>query len=475
MKLRAWQQVAIDRALEQYCAGIAHNLTVAAPAAGKTTMASVLAQRLFELDMIDYVVCLVPSRPVKVSFRHALERHTGHRMDGQLIARGTVITYQSLAHCDPSFWPLLAQYRVLMIYDEIHHCAGGQGISGNTWGDALLEEIEQCASYTLALSGTPWRSDAIPVATLPYCGVQGEVAPSFVYGLAQAIDDNVCRSPRLILVDNTGIRVTQHANNRTDRYAAIQEFVHQSVLPYQSLLNQHSLLLHMLTKANHQLHQIRKKTPDAAGLVVASSIAHAESIAQLIRQKMKQDCVLVNSKMPHATKSLEGFEKGTSPWLVSVGMVSEGTDIPRLQVCCHLTHIKTELHFRQVLGRILRFRNIGDNFCYMYLLADQQLSVFAHRLAEDLPKDNAVVKMLPFPDDVSLQAPATMDEEAPLHKPRPSSESEPAGSPEITVGESNFDEAVNGDVGGPKNTNTLSIFGRYWESLVALQTSKNIA
>ncbi|MFT4929206.1 MAG: superfamily II DNA or RNA helicase, partial [Phenylobacterium sp.] len=41
-------------------------------------------------------------------------------------------------------------------------------------------------------------------------------------------------------------------------------------------------------------------------------------------------------------------------WVVSVGMISEGTDIPRRQVCCHLSRVKTELDFRQVLGRILR-------------------------------------------------------------------------------------------------------------------------
>ena len=32
-------------------------------------------------------------------------------------------------------------------------------------------------------------------------------------------------------------------------------------------------------------------------------------------------------------------------------MISEGTDIPRLQLCCYLSRIRTELHYRQVLGR----------------------------------------------------------------------------------------------------------------------------
>ena len=43
------------------------------------------------------------------------------------------------------------------------------------------------------------------------------------------------------------------------------------------------------------------------------------------------------------------FTDSDAPWIVSVGMISEGTNVPRLRVCCHLTRVKTELYFRQVL------------------------------------------------------------------------------------------------------------------------------
>jgi superfamily II DNA or RNA helicase len=48
---------------------------------------------------------------------------------------------------------------------------------------------------------------------------------------------------------------------------------------------------------------------------------------------------------------------GKTKWIISVRMMSEGTNITGLQVCCHLTNIKAEMHFRQMLGRILKIKN----------------------------------------------------------------------------------------------------------------------
>ena len=48
------------------------------------------------------------------------------------------------------------------------------------------------------------------------------------------------------------------------------------------------------------------------------------------------------------------FAAGTGSWLVSVLMVSEGVDIPRLRVGVYATSARTELFFRQVVGRFIR-------------------------------------------------------------------------------------------------------------------------
>ena len=82
-------------------------------------------------------------------------------------------------------------------------------------------------------------------------------------------------------------------------------------------------------------------------------------------------------------------------------MISEGTDIPRLQVCCYLSRIRTELHYRQVLGRVLRRSGERDGLAWLYMLAEEKLRGFAERISDDLPEDLAVLRKL------SMATPAT--------------------------------------------------------------------
>ncbi|MCY1275230.1 hypothetical protein D9M70_238660 [compost metagenome] len=78
-------------------------------------------------------------------------------------------------------------------------------------------------------------------------------------------------------------------------------------------------------------------------------------------------------------------------------MISEGTDIPRLQVCCYLSRIRTELHYRQVLGRVLRRTGESDDQAWLFMLAELTLQGFAERIADDLPDDLAVLNAVQMP------------------------------------------------------------------------------
>ncbi len=44
-----------------------------------------------------------------------------------------------------------------------------------------------------------------------------------------------------------------------------------------------------------------------------------------------------NHQQGSAHARLQAFRDDSTQWIVSVGMVSEGVDIPRLQVCCYLS------------------------------------------------------------------------------------------------------------------------------------------
>ena len=88
MKLRPWQSECIDLALKQYLGGYSHFLTLATPGAGKTLMASELANQLLTNDLVDLVICFSPSSIVSQDFSESLQLKTQERFDGLLGAKG---------------------------------------------------------------------------------------------------------------------------------------------------------------------------------------------------------------------------------------------------------------------------------------------------------------------------------------------------------------------------------------------------
>lgn len=381
MRLRGWQSACVDKALTQFRRGDPHFLCLATPGAGKTAMAATLAQRLLTLGLIDLVVCFSPSIIVASDFQISLQAHTQARMDGLIGSRGCSLTYQSMLHLDDGFWELLQAYRVLVIFDEIHHCAGDSVENANAWGEKIIRHIQGRAAYTLALTGTPWRSDRIPIALSHYCQ-QSRIHCDFVYGLAQAIQDNVCRAPSITLVDND--RIVVKRGDKTDRYSSFADLLKQSDCSYQQLIDNDALIVYLLKQSAKKLSQVRKQHPTAGGLIVAASVDHAHKIAVLLERHLGQRACIATYLEDDAHAVIDAFRNNTAPWIISVGMVSEGTNIPRLRVCCHLTRVKTELHFRQVLGRILRMEaHPGES--YLYLPAEPNLVEYASRVAEEIP------------------------------------------------------------------------------------------
>lgn len=475
MRLRSWQARCINRALKAYRSGQRHFLSVATPGAGKTVMASALADRLFKAGLIDLVICLTPSQAVKGSFTADLAAITGLNMTGGLGSQGCVITYQSLRYLPQSFWQLFELFRIFVIFDEIHHCGGADDKPGNVWGEAILSQLHDRAQFTLSLSGTPWRSDELPVVFANYPRPAGRLKPDFVYTLQQAIEDGVCRLPQIIVIDNDGIEVKRTAPDGEPAaavYTGIQQLFSEEDLPYQMLLENKSLLSHVLLRAIAQLKAIQSSTPRAAGLVVASTIEHARVIHHQLTQSYGQSAVLVTHKSANAAEQLRNFGSSQDNWIVSVGMVSEGTNIPRLQVCCHLSRVKTELHFRQVLGRILRTTHSVRETAYMFILGDDSLVQFAHRVADDLPSGITVVNFEPGQD-----APAALGESTlSVSAAAPSSDARQ----ENALGEAIWNDAAEVDFPqtGPSSvdpkgetTASLSLFGRFMEELISLKTT----
>lgn len=390
MKLRKWQSECVNKAFKQYLNGLSHFLALATPGAGKTMMASVLAEQLLKSDLVDLIICFSPSSIVSKDFSENLQLVTQERFDGLMGARGHSLTYQNLQYLDDNFWQLFKKYRVFVIFDEIHHCAGSNVDNANAWGEQIIVNIQDKARYTLALTGTPWRSDAFPIVLSNYTHPSNKISCDYVYGLAEAITDDVCRVPQIIAIDNNNISVVDDVETKT--FSSFKSLLMESVVPYHEIIENEAVIEYVISSAQKKLNSIRTKNTDAAGLIVASSVEHARQISTLMKTCFNENTVVVTYRESDPTSIIQQFRHSQTKWIISVGMISEGTNIPRLQICCHLTNIKTEMHFRQTLGRILRMTGSKNKEAIMYMPAEPKLLEYAYRVKQDVPFEADVVK-----------------------------------------------------------------------------------
>lgn len=393
MKLRQWQQDCVKEALRVY-QNERHFLCLATPGAGKTYMAAEIAYQLHGAGEIDFILCFSPSISISKSIHDTFSQRFNLRFDGVIGAIGCSYTYQNMLFFNESFWSLLKQNRVLVIFDEIHHCAGSSIDNANSWGEEIISNIQDYAAYTLALTGTPWRSDRSPITMARYSDSDGIIHCNYTYGLKEATRDNVCRLPNIILVDNDQLTLTDdQSSDKT--FNSLHELLSSSGVTYQDVISNNTAIKYVLALAISRLQTIREENPEAGGLIVASTVQHAMFIMQILQQVFGQSVVLVTYKDPKSAENIELFRYNSIQWIVSVGMVSEGTDIPRLQVCCHMSRVKTELYFKQVLGRILRVNNSVNQEAWLYTFAEPQLCEFASRLKEDIPNSNVIFQTMP--------------------------------------------------------------------------------
>lgn len=382
--LRAWQKECLASVEEHYSHSHKHFLCLATPGAGKTVLAAEVAAYLFKTNQIDFVLCFSPSTEVATGIKKTFSKRLNCNFDGIIGSIGCSYTYQNMRFFNDDYWKLLKNNRVFVVFDEIHHCAGSSADDANVWGEDIVEHIQEQAIFTLALTGTPWRSDLLPIALATYSDPDNQIQCNFTYSLQQAVEDGVCRNPKIVLVDNEEISVTTN-EQETKIYDSLQNLLKNPSISYQDLIKHDAVINYIIAQGVRKLADIRLDNPEAAGLIVASSVEHAEQILTILTTEFHQSATIVTYKETNASDKINYFRYSNTQWIVSVGMVSEGTDIPRLQVCCHLSRVKTELYFRQVLGRILRVSHSPNQEAWLFTLAEEKLSLFANRIDQELP------------------------------------------------------------------------------------------
>ncbi len=360
-KLRAWQEEALQNYLD---AAPTDFLAVATPGAGKTTFALRVAAELLHERTVKKLIVVAPTEHLKVQWADAAAK-AGIQLDPGLSARkgrskqfdGVAVTYAGVAAAMLSYEAMVAREPTLVILDEVHHA--GDALS---WGDAAREAF-RLAKRRLALTGTPFRSDANPIPFVTYDELPGGGRISradYTYGYADALRDHVVR-PVVFMNYGGPMRWRTKSGDTIGVNLGEASTKDISAQAWRTALDpKGEWVSAVLAAADRRLTEVRRHLPDAGALVIASNQTHARAYAKVLTALTGEPPTLVLSDDPGSSKRIETFAQGDSRWMVAVRMVSEGVDVPRLAVGVYATATSTPLFFAQAVGRFVRARRRGE-------------------------------------------------------------------------------------------------------------------
>lgn len=375
-QLREWQRIAWDS-----CQRASTDFFVeATPGAGKTTFGCHVASSKIEWGVASRLVVVVPTTSLKEQWAESLHRfdvdaepeYKGSAWPGDFQA--ICVTYQQVA-CDPQMFAfLMGQKATVVILDEIHHC----GDDAN-WGQAIQTAFSK-AVFRLALSGTPFRSDKDKIPFLRY--VDGKAQPDEVYGYGDGLRDKICR--HVFFPRQGGMMEWSSPQGAIKRHTFDDELQEaEANQRLRTALTTGDWMKQTLLEANAKLNDLRREDADAAGLVIAIDQFHAKRIQRLMASSLGVEAVCVLSDDPDSHQKIKHFRDSASPWIIAVKMVSEGVDIPRLRVGVYATTVKTEMFFRQAVGRFVRVeKDHDDPTAVVYIPDDPTLRSYAEEIRQ---------------------------------------------------------------------------------------------
>ena len=360
--LRGWQNAAYA---EYFRVARRDFLLVATPGAGKTTYALTVAKELLTRREIVAVTIVAPTEHLKYQWAQAARRFgiaidpSYRNAQGKAGAdfHGVAVTYAQVA-AHPALHRGRTENRTtLVIFDEVHHA--GDALS---WGDAVKEAFDP-AKRRLALTGTPFRSDANPipfVTYVPEADGSKRSASDYVYGYGPALADGVVR-PVIFLAYSGEMHWRTRAGDEIAATLGTPMTKDQIAQAWRTALDPGGdWIQRVLEAADKRLAEVRRAMPDAGGLVIAGDHETARAYAALLRRISGERPVVVLSDDPTASRKISAFATSAARWMVAVRMVSEGVDVPRLAVGVYATSVSTALFFAQAVGRFVRNRQRGE-------------------------------------------------------------------------------------------------------------------
>lgn len=385
--LRKWQKDAQTKCLAQFASGKRVWVQETVTGGGKTFFAEDTATRMYQDKVIDLVVVVVPSIGVLTGWLHAF-KGTLNATAGPNYQSDTqvwVTTYAGYkAICNALASRMTTGY--LLIVDEYHHAEREA-----QWGQAV-ETLSKGAKHVLMLSGTPWRTQGTiallekerNVVGRPYYSEGGTIEPDHFYRYgtdlretetratvpvyfefepAEAIDKDTGEIYRLPLdTDDWHQLADENCKEPLGKYVTVTS----KTKPRNASLDGKEMHRGLLVKGLASLEKSRQQIKEACGVsdvsimhVACSCIADARSIEDYIARAfpwVKAETIV--SEDASSAKRIEEIQRACRQAshdrpdvIISVGMISEGVDIPAIKVTIYFNKILTLLYLIQLIGR----------------------------------------------------------------------------------------------------------------------------
>jgi superfamily II DNA or RNA helicase len=395
MKIRQWQVEFDKDFFQKMQAGQIDYLLVATPGAGKTFASLNSGNRLLG-SICDRLVIVTPTEHLKKQW-HDKAKELGVQLNPDWTGtapekagyHGVVVTYHSLPTQKAIHRTLCARKKTLVIFDEIHHL-GDRIIEGDgqIWAESAREAFDG-AVRRLGLSGTPFRTDGarLPFVNYVECpdkpGVL-ECKPDINYRYSQALKDKVVRESFFPHIDGNASWIGRHGEQQAMVSEQLSENLDRERT--RTILDPDSHFIRfMFERANAKLSMCRETGHrNAGGLVIASTVPQAERYMQLMTSICGERATMVVSNHSESG-TIDGFRSSNSRWLVAVQMVSEGVDIDRLRVLVYATRCKTEVFFRQAVGRVVRkTAGLKSQPAYVFIYEHPTLREYASKIEAEV-------------------------------------------------------------------------------------------
>lgn len=386
--LREWQLDASQKCLGQFASGKRVWVQETVTGGGKTVFGRETGLDMYQSGMIDLIIILVPSLGIQTgwlnAFRGSLNATAGvggNYQDDTQVWVGTYAGYKSLCNA----LSMRVTKGFLLIADEYHHAEReafwGQGV--NTLGKA--------AAHVLMLSGTPWRTKGTiallenerNVKEKPYYDdkdmvasdhsyrysedlnskTRGTVPVHFAFEAAEARDRNTGQVYELpVDPDDWEKFADQNCKEPLGKYVSIgtQE---RPMNPRLEGLDMHR---NLIAKGLQHLELSRSEIQMASGSknvsimhIACASINDATSVKCYIdsyypgvkAEKIVSDDSGSTKRIEEIQRACRQNSMDRPDVIISVGMISEGVDIPAIKVTVYFNKIMTLLYMVQLIGR----------------------------------------------------------------------------------------------------------------------------